>query len=125
MHFAPTIEDQCLFSRGEGASRVMAGSHVDDIISKGKGAALDRFYAEFRSKFRITVERGPRISFIGLSITRQGPHAITVAQTGYRRTLLSRFSADMAHINRAQKVPAQPWILKRPLAGDSPQDKTQ
>ena len=61
---------------------------MDDIISKGKEAALDRFYAEFRSKFRITVKRGPRISFIGLSITRQGPHAITVAQTGYRRTLL-------------------------------------
>ena len=31
----------------------------------------------------------------------------------------------MAHINRAQKVPAQPWILKQAPAGDPPQDKTQ
>ena len=82
-----TPEDQCLFSRGEGASRVMAGSHVDDIISKGKSAALDRFYAEFQSKFRITIQRGPHISYTGLSITRQSPRAITVAQKGYRRTL--------------------------------------
>jgi hypothetical protein len=124
MHFVATPEDQCLFSRGEGASRVVAGSHVDDIISKGKSLALDRFYAEFRSKFKITIERGPHISFTGLSITRQGPKLISVAQTGYRRTLISRFSADIARVKRVQKVPAPPWLLHPAPANDPPYDKT-
>ena len=75
MHFVATPEDRCLLSRGDGASRVMVGSHVDGIISKGKSAALDRFYAEFQSKFRITIQRGPHISYTGLSITRQSPRA--------------------------------------------------
>jgi hypothetical protein len=54
----------------------MAGSHVDDTISEGKS---DHFYvADFKSRFQVTVERGPRISFTGLSVTRQGPKTISV-----------------------------------------------
>jgi hypothetical protein len=60
----------------EGALRVMAGSHVEDIISKGKSAVLGRFYAEFQSKFRIIIQRGPHI----LSLTRQSSRAITAVQ---------------------------------------------
>ena len=55
---------------------------------------------------------------------RQSPRAITVAQTGYRRTLLSRFATDIAKVKRVQKTPAPPWILQPAPASDPPYDKT-
>ena len=123
MGFVATPEDQCLFVRGEGAQRVSVGPHVDDMFVKGKRRSLDGFFAELQTKFRVTIERGPAISFIGLLFTRQGPNDIVVAQTGYRRQLLSRFARDTEVIKRKQASPAAEYLTRPGVEGDPPADR--
>jgi hypothetical protein len=118
----PTPEDQCQFARGSGAQRMLIATHVDDMLCKGTTRSTDLFYAELKTKFRITIERGPALSFVGIAISRLSPNDIVISQTGYRRTILSRFSADIAVIKRKQTSPCVTWLTEPVPASDPPTD---
>ena len=121
--FANYAEERCAYVRASGGQgALMMALHVDDMLVVGKTAAIDEFFEQIGKTYKVTVERGPQMSYIGLAVKQRADKSVLVAQTGYRRSLLSRFKADMDRITRAQHAPAADFLLNPLPVNDDPTD---
>ena len=77
---------------------------VDDILSVGHTAALDKFEKELKAKYRITAHKGDRISYLGLDIVKQEDGGYVVSSPGTRQGILHKFE----HLNTCKKGPVTP-----------------
>jgi len=82
--------DKCVFNKIIDGKQCTILFHVDDFfISSVSSAALDAIEAMFRNAFeKITVEKGPVISFVGMTFDFTVKGLVHVTQGGYTADLL-------------------------------------
>ena len=91
----------------EGQTLIFA-VHVDDCILTGSsGTLIARYKREFHAKYALT-DLGPLHWLLGIKITRdRAARTISLSQTSYIDTILSRFSLSDA---RPYQIPMSPTI---------------
>ena len=70
----------------------------------GKPPSLDRFVGKLRQDFKIRVQSGNRISYIGLDIQTLDNGDRLVAQGGCRKRILERFNELIQRSNKKVKM---------------------
>ena len=70
----------------------------------GKPPSLDRFVGKLRQDFKIRVQSGNRISYIGLDIQTLDNGDRLVAQGGCRKRILERFNELIQRSNKKEKM---------------------
>jgi hypothetical protein len=105
--------DKCAFIRGTAVTKIIVGTHVDDVLAMGTPEQLDVFEKEFQSKYAITKQMGEKLSYIGLDIIRLSDLSYIVSQFGYRKEILSKFAADVAKIRCKITTPGTENAIQR------------
>ena len=78
-----------MYIRGKGATRLIVGVYVDDlIITGGDAGAVSRFKAQMMNTFRMS-DLGLLSYYLGLEVT-QGAHGITLRQGAYAIKILEK-----------------------------------
>jgi len=114
MGFRRAKVDGCLYVK-EGSKlgfRIVAGTHVDDILVSGSKEDLDKFGEDLRKIYKITSNRSRKISYISLYITWDSQENILVSQTGYRKEVLSKYRSDVDKIKEYVKTPGDSKLLE-------------
>jgi len=83
--------DRCVFQRGTGVDRVRLVVWVDDILSVGETAALNKFERELKAVYDVSGHKGERISYLGLDIVRQEDRGYVVSSPGTRNDIMLKF----------------------------------
>jgi hypothetical protein len=71
-------------------------AHVDDLMAIERPEALQAFERDVKTQYEITVQRGYKLSYIGLDVTQlRGTMKIAVSQKRFHKELLSKYSEDI------------------------------
>ena len=97
-----------MYIRGKGATRLIVGVYVDDlIITGGNAGAVSKFKAEMMNTFRMS-DLGLLSYYLGLEVT-QGADGITLRQGAYATKILEKAGLG------AYKPSATPMEMKLKL----------
>jgi hypothetical protein len=115
--YSVDTQDACVFHKtGENGELVVICVHVDDLLCVAdKIEDLNMLNQDMKSKFRdITVERGDKISYLGMSIERlNNGKEIRISQIGYVNSMLEKFK-----VVKESKSPSGPEFFNHPKAED-------
>ena len=77
---------------------------IDDLLMFGKAPSLDRFVGKLKQDFKIKVQSGNRLSYIGLDKQTLDNGDRIVAQGGCRKRILERFNEILQRTNKKVKM---------------------
>jgi hypothetical protein len=104
--FTRCINEHGMYTRGAGATRLIVGVYVDDlIITGGDAGTVGKFKAQMMSTFRMS-DLGLLSYYLGLEVT-QGAAGITLRQAAYAAKILEK--AGLAGCN-ASATPMEPKL---------------
>jgi hypothetical protein len=118
MGFKTLIADQCAFIKGEGDDRIFITIHVDELGIGGTSKNVDKVLDDLKEHYKLKVQRGEHISYLGLSINVQPDGSRTIDKEGYRKEIAMEYSAEINKCERKPQTPSSPWILNKPPKGD-------
>ena len=99
--FNVNAEDPCIFQRGE----LTVAIYVDDVLSIGPLADIQKFRAEFRAKFQLSKDGGEAKWYLGMTI-HQSQSGIELDQNLYVANKLQEFSHLLdPHVKRETPLP--------------------
>lgn len=91
-----TEADPCVFTSGEGESRLILAIYIDDgLIAATDESQITSLLQELRKEFEITTDMAD--VFLGLQIERQASGAIFLHQEAYTNRVLERFRMEIAN----------------------------
>jgi len=114
MGFRKTKVDGCVYVK-DGYKRpfkIMAGTHVDDILVAGSKEDLKKFKLDLMKLYKITSNEGAVLSYISLYIKWDSERNILVSQTGYRLDVLSKYRSDLEKIKEYVSTPGDSKLLE-------------
>ena len=88
--FTPSINEPCLFLRGDGDERVHIMVHVDDALVVGQRNAVNAAKKSMASMFEVK-DMGAARHFLGITITRHDDNAFSLSQPKFVDDMLERF----------------------------------
>jgi len=104
--FSHSTSEHTVYARGKGASRLLVGVYVDDLIITGNDASeITKFKREMSVKFNMS-DLGLLCFYLGIEV-RQGGDGIKLSQAAYARKILER--AGMASCNPCH-TPMEPRL---------------
>jgi hypothetical protein len=104
--FTRCTSEYGVYTKGAGASRVVVGVYVDDLIITGASVVnIEAFKEEMRRAFRMS-DLGLLSFYLGVEV-KQGDRAITLGQAAYARKLLEK--AGMTSCNPCH-TPMEPRL---------------
>jgi hypothetical protein len=87
--FSHSESEHAVYARGRGASRLLVGVYVDDLVITGNDAAkINHFKEQMKSRFKMS-DLGLLCFYLGIEV-QQGDNSIKLAQTAYARKILDR-----------------------------------
>jgi len=110
--------DQCAFIRGQGDERVFITIHVDDLGIGGMTKNVDAVIDELKCHYKLKIQRGDSISYLGMNITLHPDGARTVDQGGYRNEIAIEYAQEISDCARKPQTPSSSWILQPPPKND-------
>ncbi len=89
--YQPTVEDKCVYTKGAKSNRTWVGILVDDLIMMGRPHDLKYLEEALLRDFKVEVDKGRRLSYIGLDIWKQEIGDVLVGQGGCTLRVIERF----------------------------------
>jgi hypothetical protein len=119
--FRRSESEHAVYARGRGASRLLVGVYVDDLIITGNDTTeIDYFKEEMKSKFKMS-DLGLLCFYLGIEV-QQGKDGVKLSQTAYARKILER--AGMGSCNPCH-VPMEPRLKLSKASTAEPVDATE
>jgi hypothetical protein len=119
--FSHSALEHAVYTRGKGASRLLVGVYVDDLIITGNDASeIAKFKREMSAKFKMS-DLGLLCFYLGIEV-HQGADDIKLSQVAYARKVLER--AGMASYNMCH-TPMEPRLKLLKASTAAPVDATE
>ena len=91
--FTQSEAEHAVYTRGEGAGRLLVGVYVDDLIVTGNDAReIGRFKIEMKDRFEMS-DLGLLTFYLGIEV-KQDAEGISLSQAAYARKVLSNSGMD-------------------------------
>ena len=91
--FARCEAEHAVYTRGEGAGRLLIGLYVDDLIVTGKDAReIERFKVKMKNRFEMS-DLGLLTFYLDIEV-KQDAEGISLSQAAYDRKVLSNSGMD-------------------------------
>ena len=126
MGFRKTKVDSCVYVKDgyKKPFKVIAGTHVDDILVTGHKEDLKTFKSDLMKLYKITSNEGSVLSYISLYIRWDSERNILVSQTGYRLDILSKYRSDLEKVREYVSTPGDSKLLDQEENEEKYQDKS-